>query len=212
MSPMIDEKVDAYAADHTTEVPALLQEVAEVTRQKTTAPQMMVGRLEGAFLKMLVGLVGARRVVEVGTFTGYSGLWMASALPADGELITCEISEEHASIARGFFEKSPDGGKIQLRVGPALETLQSLEDGSVDLIFIDADKTGYLAYYEEAVRLLRVGGLLVADNVLWSGRVLDPREESDRALVAFNERVHGDERVENVLLTVRDGMMLARKK
>lgn len=133
MIPMIDERVDAYAADHTTEVPALLEEVAEVTRQKTTAPQMMVGRLEGAFLKMLVGLVGARRVVEVGTFTGYSGLWMASALPEDGELITCEISEEHASIARGFFEKSPDGGKIQLRLGPALETLQGLEDGSVDL-------------------------------------------------------------------------------
>lgn len=212
MLTMVDERIDAYAAEHTTPVPALLEELAEVTRQKTTAPQMMVGRLEGAFLKMLVGLIGAKRVVEVGTFTGYSGLWMASALAEGGELITCEISEEHASIAREFFARSPDGGKVSLRLGPALETLKGLESGSVDLIFIDADKVSYGAYYEEGLRLLRKGGLLVADNVLWSGRVLEPKEESDRAIVSFNERVRADERVEHVLLTVRDGMMLARKK
>lgn len=212
MSEIVDPKIEAYAADHTVPVPALLEELAEVTRQKTTAPQMMVGRLEGAFLKVLVGLLGARRVVEVGTFTGYSGLWIASALPEGGELITCELSPEHAAIARGFFEKSPDGKKVDLRVGPALETLKTIEAGSVDLIFIDADKVGYSAYYEEGLRILRKGGLVVADNVLWSGRVLDPQEESDRAIVAFNEKVRGDDRVEHVLLTVRDGMMLARKK
>jgi caffeoyl-CoA O-methyltransferase len=212
MSEIVDPKIEAYAAEHTLPVPALLEELAEVTRQKTTAPQMMVGRLEGAFLKVLVGLLGARRVVEVGTFTGYSGLWIASALPEGGELITCELSEEHAAIARGFFDKSPDGKKIDLRVGPALETLKTIEAGSVDLIFIDADKVGYSAYYEEGLRILRKGGLVVADNVLWSGRVLDPQEESDRAIVAFNEMVRGDDRVEHVLLTVRDGMMLAREK
>lgn len=212
MEAMVDERIEAYAAAHTTEVPALLEELAEVTRAKTTAPQMMVGRLEGGFLRLLVGLTRAKRVVEVGTFTGYSALSMASALPDDGELITCEISEEHAAIARSFFAKSPDGGKIQLRLGPALDTLRSLEAGSADLIFIDADKVPYSDYYEEGLRLLRKGGLVVADNVLWSGKVLDPQDESSHALAAFNEKVVADDRVEHVLLTVRDGMMLAHKK
>jgi caffeoyl-CoA O-methyltransferase len=209
---MIREEIEAYAAAHCSELPPLLEEVAEVTRAQTSAPQMMVGRIEGGFLRMLVGLSGAERVVEVGTFTGYSALCMASALPEGGSLLTCEIDPHHASLARSFFEKSPDGGKIELRLGPAIETLRGLPDGSVDLIFVDADKEGYLGYYEEGLRLLRPGGLLVADNVLWSGRVLDPQGESDRAIVAFNERVAADDRVEQVLLTVRDGMMLVRRR
>lgn len=209
---LVSEAIDLYAASHSSDLPPILEEVAAVTREKTTAPQMMVGRIEGGFLRMLVGITGARRVVEVGTFTGFSALCMASALPEDGELITCEISEHHASIARGFFERSPDGAKIELRLGPAIDTLRSLQAGAFDLVFVDADKEGYVAYYEEALRLLRKGGLLVADNVLWSGRVLDPREPSDHAIVAFNEAVRRDPRVEHVLLTVRDGMMLARKR
>lgn len=209
---IVRPEIERYAAEHTSDLPALLEELAEVTRAQTTAPQMMVGRLEGGLLRMLVDLVRAERVIEVGTFTGYSALCMASALPADGKLITCEVDLHHASIARSFFERSPDGGKIELRLGPAIETLRGLPDASADLIFVDADKEGYLAYYEEGLRLLREGGLLVADNVLWSGRVLDPQQDSDRAIVAFNERVAADDRVEQVLLTVRDGMMLVRRR
>jgi len=209
---LVDEEIERYAAAHTGDGPELLEELSRETRERTDAPQMMVGRIEGAFLRLLVALTGARRVVEVGTFTGYSALSMAAALPEDGELITCEVFEKHAAIAREFFEKSPDGKKVKLRFGPAIETLRSLPADSADLVFVDADKQAYPAYYEEAVRILRVGGLLVADNVLWSGRVLDPADDDTRAIVAFNQRVQTDPRVENVLLTVRDGMMLARKR
>lgn len=209
---IVDKAIDAYAAEHTSALPPLFDELAEATRSRTTMPGMMVGRIEGNFLRMLVALTGAKRVVEVGTFTGFSGLCMASALPDDGELITCELSEAHAEIAREFFARSPHGRKIHLRMGPAIETLRRMPEASVDLIFVDADKTSYPQYYEEALRLLRHGGLLVADNVLWGGRVLEPKEESDRAIVSFNERVKRDDRVEHVLLTVRDGMMLARKR
>jgi caffeoyl-CoA O-methyltransferase len=211
MSTMIDPAIEAYAAEHASPLPALLDELASVTRERTTAPQMMVGKVEGNLLRLLVRLTGARRVLEIGTFTGYSALCMASALPDDGKLVTCEIADAHADIAEEFFARSPDGAKIELRRGRAMETLRTFPDESFDLVFIDADKESYEAYYEEAIRLLRQGGLMVADNTLWSGRVLQPESEEDHAIVAFNKRVMGDPRVEQVLLTVRDGIMLARK-
>lgn len=209
---LVSEEIEAYAAQHASELPPLLDALQEETRERTAAPQMMIGPLEGNVLRMLIRLMGARRVVEIGTFTGYSALCMASALPADGRIVTCEIDDFHASIAKRWFEQSPDGGKIELRLGPALDTLRTLESAAFDLVFIDADKTGYSAYYEEALRILRPGGLVVADNVLWSGRVLDPQDEPSQAIVAFNEKVRQDPRVDHVLLTVRDGMYLARKK
>jgi len=212
MSELVPSAIEDYAAAHSSPLPPLLDEVATRTRAETTAPQMMVGKLEGNVLRMLVRLMGAKRVVEVGTFTGYSALCMADALPDDGELITCELNDTHAAIAQEHFDKSPDGRKIHLRKGPAIETLRGLPAESFDLVFIDADKQGYPAYYEEAIRILRKGGLVVGDNVLWSGEVLDPKDESGRAIVAFNELVRRDQRVEHVLLTVRDGMMLARKR
>lgn len=211
MSPMIRPEIEAYAEAHASPLDPLLEELAAATRERTTAPQMMVGKIEGNFLRLLVRLMGARRVVEVGTFTGYSGLCIADALPEDGLLVTCELSDAHADIAAEFFARSALAKKIELRRGPAIETLRSLPEGGYDLVFIDADKESYLDYYEEALRLLRPGGLVVADNTLWSGRVLEPREASDKAIVAFNDRVRSDPRVEQVLLTVRDGMMLARK-
>jgi caffeoyl-CoA O-methyltransferase len=175
------------------------------------APHMQVGRLEGTFLRLLVKLARARRVLEVGTFTGYSALMMAEGLPDDGELITCDIDPNAAAMAREFFARSPHGKKIHLRMGPALETLKTLQ-GPFDLAFIDADKTNYSAYYDAVVPLLRSGGLLVADNTLWSGRILNPVDPSDHALVAFNKKVAADPRVDKALLTVRDGMMLALKR
>jgi caffeoyl-CoA O-methyltransferase len=144
-------------------------------------------------------------------FTGYSALMMAEGLPDDGELVTCEIDPKAEAIARRYFAESRHGKKIQIRMGPAVDTLRALQ-GPFDLAFIDADKTNYSVYYELCLELLRPGGLLAADNVLWSGKVLDPQDEETKAIAAFNERVHADPRVDHALITVRDGVMLAVKR
>ena len=149
-------------------------------------------------------------MLEIGTFTGASALMMAAALPAEGALITCDVDPEAIALAKSFFARSPHGDKIEIREGPALETMQTLE-GPFDLVFIDADKENYLAYYEAALLLLAPDGVIAVDNVLWSGRVLDPRAERDHAIVAFNDHVQRDPRVTNVILTVRDGLMLIRR-
>jgi len=172
---------------------------------------MQVGRIEGRFLKMLVRLTGARRILEIGMFTGYSALMMAEGLPDDGHLITCDVNPEAEAIAQRYFNESPDAHKIEIRMGPALDTIKSLSE-PIDIVFIDADKTNYSNYYEAIMPLVKPGGLIVADNVLWSGRVLDPQSEDDHAIVAFDKLVQSDPRLENVCLTVRDGMMLAWKR
>jgi caffeoyl-CoA O-methyltransferase len=212
MPDIVDPQIERYTHDHTRPRPPLFDELREVTYASMASPHMQVGRVEGGLLKMLCALMGARRVLEVGTFTGFSALCMAEALPDDGELVTCDIDPEAAKVAQGFFDRSPHGRKITLRLGPAIETIARIPaDPPLDLAFLDADKERYLDYYEALVPLLRPGGLLVADNTLWSGRVLAPSAETDRAIVAFNRRVNEDPRVENVLLSVRDGIMLARK-
>ncbi|HEY8378861.1 MAG TPA: class I SAM-dependent methyltransferase, partial [Nannocystis sp.] len=155
----------------------------------------------------------ARSVLEIGTFSGYSALAMASVLPDDGTLVTCDIDPVATAVARRYFAESGYGHKIDLRLGPALDTIAALaaEGRRFDLVFIDADKQNYVNYWDAVLPLVPVGGLVLADNTLWSGRVLDPREDSDRAIVAFNRHVAADPRVEHVLLSVRDGVMLARK-
>lgn len=176
---------------------------------------MLIGPLEAAVLKLLLRVSGARRVLEIGMFTGYSALSMAEALPAEGRIVACDINPETTRIAREFFARSPHGAKIEPRLGPALATLEALATSrgeAFDFAFIDADKENYIAYYEAILPLLRMGGIIVADNVLWSGRVLAPQKDSDRALAAFNRRVRADTRVEGVMLTVRDGLFLIRKK
>ena len=172
---------------------------------------MLSGPIEGTLLQTLVWATDARRVLEIGTFTGFSSQMMAAALPEDGILVTCDIDPEAAEVARQFYAKSPHGHKIDLRLGPALETLETLNDWVFDVVFIDADKTGYAAYYEKAVDLLAPRGVIAVDNVLWSGRVLDPKTEEDRSIAAFNERVKNDPRVSHVLLPIRDGVMLIRR-
>ncbi len=206
--PFISDEIDAYANARSTPESALYRELAEETRAKATNPQMMVGNTEGLFLRALVRATGARRVLEIGTFTGYSALAMAEGLPEDGNLITCDIDPDSTAIARAFWARSPHGARIELRLGPALDTIDGL-DGPFDLAFIDADKGGYIDYWEAIVPIMRKGGVIVADNVLWSGRVLDPREPDDKALAAFNEHVAADERVEQVMLPVRDGITVA---
>lgn len=211
MGVPLPEDLERYAADHTGPVSPLFEEIERETREKTQRPGMLTGRVEGTFLRMLVGISGAHRVVDIGTFTGYSALMMAEGLPEDGVLITCEIAEAHAAIARRFFARSPHGRKIRLEIGPALGTLRRIKDGTVDFVFIDADKGSYILYYEESLRILRPGGLIVADNALWGGRVLSPRDDDERSIASFNRRVREDGRVEKVLLTVRDGVYLIRK-
>jgi caffeoyl-CoA O-methyltransferase len=212
MAFIVDPKIEEYAEAHTTPDGELFERLAEETRAKTTAPQMMVGRIEGRFLATLVALSGARRILEFGTFTGYSSISMASALPPDGNVITLDVDPEATAIARRYMDESGHGDKIDIRLGPALETLRDIE-GPFDLVFIDADKPNYVNYYEAALPLVAEDGLLIADNVLWSGRVVeDDGDESTRAIKEFNEHVRADERVVSVMLTVRDGMTLVRKR
>jgi caffeoyl-CoA O-methyltransferase len=213
MIPIVPAPIDAYCLAHTTPAEPLLDELATYTRAHCKLPQMLTGPVEGALLRMLVQVSGARRVLEIGTFTGYSALSMAAGLPDDGKLITCELDPDHARIAQSFFDRSPQRGKIRLQIGAALDTLRALPDDTLfDFVFIDADKENYLAYYETVLPRLRRGGLIAADNTLWSGKVLDPKEKSDLAIVAFNRHVHNDPRVEHTLLSIRDGVMLIRKK
>jgi caffeoyl-CoA O-methyltransferase len=198
----------AYARAHASPEDPLLRELAEETRRRTQSPQMMTGHAEGLFLRALVRMLDARRILEVGTFTGYSALAMAAGLPDDGEIVTCDVDPEATAIARAYWARSPHGGKIRLVLAPALETIASLA-GPLDLVFIDADKQSYVAYWEACVPKVRPGGALVVDNALWSGRVLDPQDDDSRAIAAFNAHVTGDERVEHQLLGIRDGLMLA---
>jgi predicted O-methyltransferase YrrM len=207
----IDQAVEQFAHDHTEPESELFRRLREETYREMQSPQMQVGRIEGQFLKMLVRLTGARRVLEIGMFTGYSGLMMAEGLPDDGRLITCDVNPKAEAIARRYFAESSHGHKIEIRMGPALETIKTLDE-PLDLVFIDADKTNYLNYYEAVLPRLRPGGLIVADNVLWSGRVLNPEDDDTRAIVAFDNRVAEDPRVAKVCLTVRDGLMLAWKR
>ena len=211
MKPLVPEKLESYAEAHTEPVDPLLEELREETYRSMKDPQMQVGRLEGTFLKLLVRLSGARRALEIGMFTGYSGLMIAEGLPEDGTLVTCDVDPRAEAVARRYFQRSPHGRKITIRMGPALETIATLS-APIDFVFLDADKQNYSNYYEAVLPLMPPGGLLVADNTLWSGKVLRPREENGKAIAAFNAHVFHDPRVEKVLLTVRDGMMLVRKR
>ena len=214
-SPMVDitnPEIERYAAEHTSPEPALLTELAQATRDFSRNYGMMVGQLEGRFLKTLVAVSGARRVLEIGTFTGYSALSMAEALPSSGKLVTLELDRNHAEMAQKFIDRSAYKDVIEIRVGPALETLRSLE-GTFDFVFIDADKAGYLDYYENVLPKLSPGGLIAVDNVFQGGRVLDPRDESPNAAAVrrFNDHVLADRRVEVVMVPIRDGVTLIRR-
>lgn len=205
-------QLEEYAARHSAPLSPLLEELVATTREKMGNRSLMLsGHIEGTFLQMLAASVGARRILEIGMFTGFSALMMAAALPEDGELVTCDVDPEAIELARGFFARSPNGGKIKIREGPALDTLKALE-GPFDLVFIDADKENYTAYYEAVLPLLSPNGVIAVDNVLWYGRVLDPQNESDRGVAAFNDHVQRDDRVWNLMLPLRDGVMLIRKR
>ncbi len=180
------------------------------TYTKTRSPGMMVGALEGAFLKMLVHLTGARRILEIGMFTGYSTLAWAEALPKGGHVVSCDVNPETTEIARGYFAQSEHADKIEVKLGPALFTLKFIA-GPFDICFIDADKESYCEYYDACMELVRPKGVIVLDNMLRSGRVLDPKDPGTATIDALNKRIRNDPRVDNVLLPLRDGIMLVYK-
>lgn len=213
MKPLVLPDIEAYAEAHSEPESDICRVLREETERTMECPQMVVGPLEGAFLKMMARLVRARRVLEIGTFTGYSALAMALALPPAGRIVCCDLNEEWISIARKFWGLALVSKKIQVRIGPALETLRTLK-GPFDLAFIDADKENYARYYERCLALVRRGGLIAADNTLWYGRVIDPRDRSvdTRAIRAFNARLHRDRRVDVSLVPIGDGLTLARRR
>jgi caffeoyl-CoA O-methyltransferase len=209
MSFIVEPRVEEYAEAHSSPNAELFERLAAETREKSSSPQMMVGLLEGQFLGLLVRLTGAKRVLELGTFTGYSSISMALALSEDGRVITCDVDDETTEIARRYATEARVVDRIDYRIGPALETIAQLE-GEFDLVFIDADKPNYLNYYEATLPKLAPRGLIILDNTLWSGRVADPEEddESTQAIREINDHILTDPRVNSVLLTVRDGMNL----
>jgi caffeoyl-CoA O-methyltransferase len=207
------DELSEYAEAHSTPPDELLKRLFDETHEKLAAPQMLTGAIEGRFLEMLVWASGARRILEIGTYSGYSALSMAAALPDDGELITCDVWEEANALARRYAAESPHGHKIDFRLGPALDTIETL-DGPFDLVFIDADKVNYANYFHATLPLLADRGLIVFDNTLWSGRVLPGRDDGSaetKALRALNDALVADPRGTVVLLPVRDGVTLFRK-
>jgi caffeoyl-CoA O-methyltransferase len=210
-----DPAVEAYAEAHCSAGAPGLEAVAAVTRERMgRRAGMMVGPLEGGFLAALVALTGARTILEIGTFTGYSALSMASALGDGGRVVTCEVSEEHAGLAREHFAANDPAGRIELAFGPALDTIATLP-GPFDMVFVDADKAGYDAYFEAVLPKLAPKGFIVFDNVLWGGQVLadNPAHDADTvALRALNDKLAADPRVATVLLPIRDGVTIVRRR
>jgi caffeoyl-CoA O-methyltransferase len=206
-----DDEMSGYAASHTSVSSETLQMVAASTKQWSAHSELMVDEAEGQLLRLLVALTGARRIIEIGTFTGYSALAMAEAMPLDGRIDTLELSPEHAAKAREHIEAAGATERITIHVGIALDSLEALE-GPYDLAFIDADKSAYPTYFEMLLPRMRSGGLIVADNVLRHGRILDAGTDdpSVTGMRDFNERAATDPRVETVMLTVRDGVSLIR--
>jgi caffeoyl-CoA O-methyltransferase len=215
-SPFVDAAVAAYCAAHSAPPPdAVEQRLIARTAELGSVANMQIGSDQGVFLAMLVAATGARLVVEIGTFTGYSALCMARALPERGRLVACDVSEEWTAIGREAWEEAGVADRIDLRIGPALATLQSMPaDPPIDLAFVDADKPNYGAYVDELLLRLRPSGLILVDNTLWSGRVVEPDPEDDyaTAIAAFNDAIAADDRVDSVILPLGDGVTMLRKR
>ncbi|HXN15024.1 MAG TPA: class I SAM-dependent methyltransferase [Usitatibacter sp.] len=213
----LTEELYEYLLAHSLREHPVLRELREATAGIPHAV-MQIAPEQGQFMALLVRLLGARRTIEVGVFTGYSSLAVALALPPEGKIVACDVSAEWTAMAREFWIKAGVASKIDLRLAPALETLDSLlasqGENRYDFAFIDADKGNYLAYYERCMRLVRPGGLIAVDNTLWSGYVAEPsrQDEDTRAIRAFNDQLHGDRRIELSMLPIADGLTLALKK
>jgi len=210
----ISEELDDYAVAHSAKEPELLQKLTRETYQKVVQPRMLSGHYQGRILSMIAKLVNPKIILEIGTYTGYSALCLAEGLQPDGILHTIDVNEELIDFQKKYFDASAYAKNIQQHLGPALEIIPQLE-GDFDLVFMDADKPNYPAYFELIIDRLKPGGLILSDNVLWSGKVvepLDPKDNSTKALLEYNKILAEDERLETVLLAIRDGLTVSRKK
>jgi predicted O-methyltransferase YrrM len=211
MVQIASDEIESYVEANSTPPPELLRRLAEETRAELRSPQMLTGTVEGRLLEFLVFALRPQRVLELGTYSGYSSISMAAALPPGGHIDTCEVDETHAAVARRYQEEAGVADRITIHLGPALETIERL-DGAYDLVFIDADKLNYPAYYEALVPRLSANGIMVLDNTLWSGRVAEPPDTPETEMfVELNARIAADPRVVAVMLTVRDGVTLVRR-
>ena len=208
---LISKDIEQYCKDHSLDDTDLLKELSKTTWESEDKPQMLCGSLVGGLLQMLIKISGAKRVLEIGMFTGYSTLKMAEALPTDGEIHSCELMEKHIVIAKSWFKKSDVNYKISIHKGEADKSLEEFRAGSFDMMFVDADKTGYPEYYRKGTMLLKKGGIAIFDNMLWSGSVLNPEDDDAKALRETAELIKNDGRLEQLLLPVRDGLMIYRK-
>ncbi len=211
----IDPALNKYCENHTSGEDELLQNISRTTQLKVLLPRMISGPFQGKFLELLTKMLKPKRILELGTYTGYSAICMARGLARDGELITIDINDELETLVRGFFDESGLGNQIDYRLGTGLKIIPEL-DGPFDLVFMDADKINYCNYFDLLIDKISEGGYILADNVLWSGKVLAPAnqrmDKDTEALIAFNKKIQEDSRVENVLLPIRDGVMMIRKK
>lgn len=207
----VNLQIEKYSKDHSTKEDPLLAELASYTQENIAHAQMQTGHVEGILLRILVKLSGAKKVLEIGTYTGYSALAMAMGMPEDGKLVTLDFDKEVTNVAKKFWDKSPHGKKIELILGDALEIIKNLED-DFDFVFIDADKNNYINYYKAVLPKVRSGGMIVVDNALRNGAVLDPQGPNDKVTAGLNDLISTDNRVEAVMLTVRDGITIVIKK
>lgn len=210
----ISKELSDYCEQHTSPETEVLSKLNRETHLKVVSPRMLSGHLQGRFLSLISKLQQPKLIIEIGTYTGYSALCLAEGLAETGKLISIDVNEETSAFAQSFIQQTPFADKIKLVVADAKEFMATIKD-SIDIVFIDADKKNYLTYYELVIDKLSKGGLIIADNVLWSGKITIPENEMDRetlALHQFNQFVQQDERVENILLPIRDGLMVVRKK
>jgi caffeoyl-CoA O-methyltransferase len=208
---IIDSEIQRYAETHTSEESDLLKTINRETHAKILMPRMLSGHLQGRVLSMISRMIRPKNILEIGTYTGYSAICLAEGLQQGGKLITIDVNEELNDMVRDSFRKAGLEHSIDFRIGNALEIIPALTE-KFDLVFIDADKENYSRYFDLVIDRVNLNGYILADNVLWSGKVIDAKPDKDtRAIVAFNEKVHQDKRVENVLLPIRDGIMLMRK-
>ena len=212
---LLTSELGDYVVAHGTPPDEVQQQLIAETAALGPIAGMQVAPEQGAFLTILTRAIGARRAIEIGTFTGYSALCIARGLPADGKLLACDVSEEWTAIGRRYWEKAGVADRIDLEIAPALDTIKALPAGTeFDLAFIDADKPNYWNYYEALLPRLRTNALILVDNVLWSGNVVNPKADDDntKAIKAFNDKLAADDRVEKVMLPISDGLTVARKK
>lgn len=208
----VDPQLQGYSESHTSPESELLRKINRDTHSDVLKPRMLSGHLQGRYLSMVSKMIRPKTILEIGTYTGYSALCLAEGLLADGKLITIDVNEELESRARGYFNQSEFSTKIDFRIGNALKIIPVLS-GPFDLVFIDADKASYASYFDLIIDKVVTGGFILADNVLWSGKVINPNPDKDtQNILAFNTKVHNDPRVENVLLPIRDGILVMRKK